>query len=60
MILSSHIALMFLYATATGLFFALLSRETRPERIRLFLLIFCGLFFGGIAVGWLMVPFPLK
>jgi len=58
--LRGHIVLMFLYAAATGLFFALLSKETRHERIRLFLLIFCALFFGGIAMGWLMYPFPLK
>jgi hypothetical protein len=57
-VLRNHIVLMFLYAAATGLFFALLAKETRPERLRLFLVIFCALFFGGIAVGWVMYPFP--
>jgi cytochrome bd-type quinol oxidase subunit 2 len=51
---------MFLYAAATALFFALLWKEERRERIRTFLTIFCALFFGGIALGWLMYPFPLR
>jgi cytochrome bd-type quinol oxidase subunit 2 len=55
-----HIVLMFLYAAATGLFFALLWRNEKRERIRMFLTIFCALFFGGIALGWLMYPFPMR
>ena len=58
--LRSHLVLMFLYAVATALFFALLWKEERRERIRTFLTIFCALFFGGIALGWLMYPFPLR
>ena len=56
----SHVVLMFLYAVATSLFFALLWKETRQERIRFFVLVFCALFLGGIALGWLMFPFPLN
>lgn len=56
----NHIVLMFLYAVAAGVFFALLWRHERRERIKLFLVIFCALFLGGIAVGWLMFPFPLR
>ena len=59
-LLRNHIVLMFLYALATALFFALLWKEERRERIRTFLTIFCSLFFGGIALGWLMYPFPLR
>ena len=59
-LLRHHIVLMFLYAVATGLFFALLWKEDRRDRIRTFLTIFCSLFFGGIALGWLMYPFPLR
>jgi hypothetical protein len=59
-LLRHHLVLMFLYAAATGVFFAALWRETRQERIRTFLTIFCALFFGGIALGWLMYPFPIK
>jgi len=58
--LRQHMVLMSLYAAATGLFFALLWREERRERIRTFVAIFCALFFGGIAIGWLMYPFPLR
>ena len=59
-LLRHHIVLMFLYALATGLFFALLWKEERRDRIRTFLTIFCSLFFGGIALGWLMYPFPIR
>jgi cytochrome bd-type quinol oxidase subunit 2 len=53
-------ALMCFYAVAVALFFALLWKEERAERIRSFLIIFCSLFVGGIALGWLMFPFPIK
>jgi len=59
-LLRNHIVLMFVYAVATGLFFALLWKETRAERIRSFLFIFLSLFFGGIALAWAMYPFPLR
>lgn len=52
--MKSHLVLMFVYAAATALFFALLWREERRERVRMFLIIFCSLFFGAIAVGWAM------
>lgn len=58
--LRTHAVLMFLYATAVALFFALLWKHERQERIRTFLVIFCSLFLGGIVLGWLMFPFPLK
>jgi hypothetical protein len=52
--------LMFIYAVATAVYFALLWKNTRQERIRFFFLVFCSLFFGGIALAWLMYPFPLR
>lgn len=52
--------LMFLYAVAAGVFFSLLWKHERKERIRFFLIVFCALFFGGIVLGWLMFPFPLR
>ncbi|MDQ3281518.1 MAG: hypothetical protein M3Q69_08900 [Acidobacteriota bacterium] len=57
-LLRNHVTLMFLYALGTALFFALLWRDTREERIRSFLVIFSSLFFGGIALGWVMFAFP--
>ena len=58
--LRSHILLMLIYAVATGLFFAFLWRKEKRDRIRLFLIIFCSLFLGGIALSWLMYPFPMR
>lgn len=60
MILRDHAALMLVYAACTGAFFSLFWKETRRERVRLFLVIFCALFFGGIALGWAMFAFPLR
>lgn len=57
--LRHHAVLMFLYAVATALFFTLLWKTDRRERIRFFFFVFCALFFGGIALGWMMYPFPL-
>ncbi len=59
-LLRSHLVLMFLYATATAAFFALLWKSTTSERVRFFLWVFIALFFGGIAVGWAMYPLPLR
>lgn len=58
--LRTHVALMFIYSSITGAFFALLWRETRRERIRTFVVIFLSLFGGALALGWLMYPFPLR
>jgi hypothetical protein len=59
-ILVNHITLMLFYAIVIGIFFAFLWKETRAERIKLFLLIFVSLVAGGIIIGWLMYPFPIK
>ncbi|HEV8433930.1 MAG TPA: hypothetical protein VGR95_10995 [Thermoanaerobaculia bacterium] len=59
-LLRSHIVLMFIYAVATALFFTLLWKSGRSERLRFFLFVFLSLFFGGIALAWVMFPFPLK
>jgi uncharacterized membrane protein SirB2 len=59
-VLTSHIFLMLVYAVATALFFTLLWKTERRERIRFFLLVFCSLFIGGVALAWLMYPFPLR
>jgi cytochrome bd-type quinol oxidase subunit 2 len=59
-VLRHHIVLMFLYAVATALFFTLLWKQGRRERIRFFFFVFLSLFAGGIALAWVMYPFPLK
>ena len=57
-LLRTHIALMFVYALGTAIFFALLWKETRRDRLRSFLIIFFSLFLGAIAIGWVMYPLP--
>ncbi len=59
-LLRNHLVLMFLYAVATALFFALLWKDDRQERLRFFILVFIALFFGGVALAWVMYPFPLR
>ncbi|HEX3108434.1 MAG TPA: hypothetical protein VHU41_05005 [Thermoanaerobaculia bacterium] len=59
-LLRSHIVLMFIYAIATALFFTLLWKSGRSERLRFFFFVFLSLFFGGIVLAWVMFPFPLK
>lgn len=59
-VLRNHIVLMFLYAVAAGLFFTLLWKSGRQERIRFFWLVFVSLFFGGVALAWVMYPFPIR
>jgi hypothetical protein len=58
--LRNHIVLMFLYAIATGVFFAALWKDDRRDQLRTFFTIFLALFVGGIALGWLMYPFPIR
>ena len=58
--LRNHAVLMFLYAVATALFFTLLWKQDRKERIRFFVVVFLSLFVGGIALGWAMFPFPVR
>jgi cytochrome bd-type quinol oxidase subunit 2 len=59
-LLRSHLFLMFVYALATALFFTLLWKSERREQIRFFLFVFLSLFLGGIALAWVMFPFPLR
>jgi len=59
-LLRSHIVLMLVYAAATALFFTLLWKSGRNERLRFFLFVFLSLFFGGIALAWAMFPLPLR
>lgn len=54
----THFLLMALYAFVVSLFFAALWREDLAAARRLFLQIFLGLVVGGLALAWLMFPFP--
>lgn len=55
---SDHFLIMTLYAFLVSAFFSLLWRQERRERWRLFGLLMASLVLGGLAVAWLMYPFP--
>jgi hypothetical protein len=55
---ADHFVIMTLYAFLVSAFFALLWREDRRERWKLFGLLLGSLVLGGLAVAWLMYPFP--
>jgi hypothetical protein len=55
---ADHFLIMTLYALLISLFFALLWRNGRRERVALFVKLFLALVVGALAVAWLMYPFP--
>lgn len=55
---ADHFLILVLYALLISLFFALLWRSERRERVSLFVKLFFALVVGALAVAWLMYPFP--
>jgi uncharacterized membrane protein YfcA len=55
---TDHFVIMTLYAFLVSAFFALLWRQERRERWKLFAILLASLVLGGLAVAWLMYPFP--
>jgi hypothetical protein len=55
---TDHFVIMTLYALLVSAFFALLWRDGRVERWKLFGILMAALVLGGLAVAWLMYPFP--
>ncbi|MCA1582478.1 MAG: hypothetical protein LC796_14015 [Acidobacteria bacterium] len=53
-----HFLIMAVYALLVSIFFAFVWRNERRERLLLFAKIFGALIVGGLAVAWLMYPFP--
>ena len=53
-----HFLVMTLYAVLVSAFFALLWRESRRDRWKLFATLLASLVLGGLALAWLMYPFP--
>ena len=53
-----HFLIMTLYALLVSAFFASLWREDGRERWKLFGILVAALVGGGLAVAWLMYPFP--
>jgi len=55
---TDHFLIMAVYALLVSGFFALLWRESSRGRLRLFGILVAALLLGGLAVAWLMYPFP--
>jgi hypothetical protein len=55
---TDHFLIMTVYAVLVSGFFALLWRETPRERWRLLGILMAALVLGGLAIAWLMYPFP--
>jgi len=53
-----HLILLVWHALLVSVFFAFLWRTQTRARLRLFLKTFLLMVVGGIALGWLMFPFP--
>ena len=56
----SHLLLMALFAMFVSLVFSVLAKDTLREQARLGGLMFVGFMLVGLAVSWLMYPFPLR
>jgi len=56
----SHFVLMALFAMFVSLVFSVLAKDTVREQARLGGLMFAGFMLVGLAVAWLMYPFPLR
>jgi len=54
---ADHFLIMVVYAFLVSAFFALLWRQERRERWKLFGILLASLVLGGLAVAWLMYPF---
>ncbi|HEV8231753.1 MAG TPA: hypothetical protein VGQ75_05355 [Thermoanaerobaculia bacterium] len=55
---TDHLLIMTVYALLVSGFFALLWRDVARERLHLFGILLAALVLGGLAVAWLMYPFP--
>jgi hypothetical protein len=53
-----HFLIMTIYALLVSAFFGTLWRNEPRDRVRLFLKIFLALMIGGLALAWVMYPFP--
>ena len=54
----NHITLMVLFAAVVAVVFACLGKDSLGDRVRFGLWLFLGLVLGGLALSWLMFPFP--
>ncbi len=57
--MTSHFALLVLFALCVSTVFAVLQRDDPRDQLRLGVLLFAGFVLGAWVFGWLMLPFPL-
>jgi hypothetical protein len=57
--MASHLLLMVLFSFFVALVFAVLMRDRPKEQLRLGAIIFGSFMLAGLALGWVMYPFPL-
>lgn len=56
--MTSHVALMIVFALFVSVVFATLTRDEPADQLRLGARLFAGFVVGGIIVGWLLYPLP--
>lgn len=56
--MQSHFLLLVLFAFFVSLVFALIARDAPRDQVRLGASMFAGFIGAGLALGWLMLPFP--
>jgi hypothetical protein len=56
---TSHLALMALFAFFVSLVFSLIAKDDVREQLRLGGLMFAGFLVSALVIGWLMYPLPL-
>jgi hypothetical protein len=56
--MQSHLLLLVMFSFFVSLVFAVLSRDTVREQLRLGGMMFGGFLGAAIVIGWLMYPFP--
>jgi hypothetical protein len=57
--MTSHFALLVLFAVLTATVFAVLQRDAPRDQLRLGALLLAGFVLGAYVLGWLMYPLPL-
>jgi hypothetical protein len=57
--MASHFLLLVLFSFFVSLVFAVLMREEPRDQVKFGFLLFGGFIAAGVALGWLMYPFPL-
>ena len=57
--MGDHLLLLVIFALLVSAVFAALMRDEPREQVRFGLMLFAGFVVAGVALGWLMYPFPL-